>query len=142
MKTMAKWMMMTEQAVVVDGRYTYVWRGKPKLKQGERVQVEGKSPGSRYTGFITSLKPTYTGPMKAVLARADDGAQPDALAMTDRRRPDVDRELRQALGAQMKRQYERGKSLRDLSTLYEVSFHTVRTLLMEQNVEFRTRGGS
>ncbi|WP_028649377.1 helix-turn-helix domain-containing protein [Nocardiopsis sp. CNT312] len=57
------------------------------------------------------------------------------------KRPRVSGEERTALGAELRRRYEAGESIRMLSAATGRSYGFVRTVLEEAGVELRGRGG-
>lgn len=60
------------QIVVVNGRYSYAWDGQPELQLGDAVIVEGRSPGSHFTGVVTDFGTDFKGALKPVEAIVTD----------------------------------------------------------------------
>lgn len=114
------------QIVQVDSRYAFAWSGRPPLELGERVIVPGRGPGSHWTGSVTDFGTDFQGNLNMVIERV----VPVPMPM-----------IPSEVAKKMRKDYEKGMSIRDLSDSYDLSFGGVRRALLRAGTTLRKRGG-
>lgn len=117
-----------EQVVVIDNKFAFAWSGKPPLQAGELVVLPGRAPGSHWRGTVTDFGTDFVGILKMVIERVVPVARGPIIS-------DVE-------AARMKKDYEKGMSIRDIADKYDRSFGGVRSALLRTDTTLRKRGGN